>query len=235
VTRPADGGALRRDPLAPRRAPAGGVARGFGIGIAVVLARLGGRTRLRTDRGQVERLDTARVNFAHLDFLVDTFDVEGETHLGVWIYAEPSPTERGAYVHRGDEDEGVTDIDDIARAAIAYLWEHRERPSDDTLATARGLLEFTLAMQADDGEFYNFVFADGRINRLGITSRKGAGFWAARALWAIAEGMPAFAEHDPAFAERLRVAFVRGVPPFAAKIEPRPTERTRTGFGLPRP
>jgi hypothetical protein len=61
-----------------------------------------------------------------------------------------------------------------------------------------------MAMQDADGTFYNFVFADGRINRLGITSRKGAGFWAARALWAMAEGMPDFAESDPAFAERLR-------------------------------
>jgi hypothetical protein len=160
-----------------------------------------------------------RVDFAHLDFLVDTFDVEGEAHLGVWIYAEPSPTEAGAYVPRADEDEGATDVDDVARAAVAYLWAYRERPADATLATARGLLEFVLAMQADDGEFYNFVHPDGRINRLGITSRKGAGFWAARALWALAEGMTVFSEHDAEFTARLRAAFLRGIPPFAAKVD----------------
>jgi hypothetical protein len=178
--------------------------------------------------------DPGRVNLAHLDFLTDTFDVEGTPHLGVWIYAEPSPTERGAYIHRADEDEGATDIDDIARAAIAYLWDYRERPEASTLATARGLLEFTMAMQADDGEFYNFVFPDGRINRLGITSRKGAGFWAARGLWALAEGMPVFAPHDPAFAARLREAFVRGLPPFAAKVAPHHgTFVERLGYRVP--
>ncbi|MBA2668003.1 MAG: hypothetical protein H0U69_13325 [Trueperaceae bacterium] len=204
-----EGGALRRVP--------------FAILSAFVLAVAGSALA-----------QAALVNFAHLDFLTDTFDVEGEEHLGVWIYAEPSPTEADAYVHRADEDEGSTDIDDIARAAIAYLWEARERPSEATLATARGLLEFVMAMQADDGEFYNFVFPDGRINRLGITSRKGAGFWAARGLWALAEGIPVFAEHDPAFAERLRVAFLRGVPPFVAKIGPRyGTYLDRLGYRVP--
>jgi hypothetical protein len=178
--------------------------------------------------------DGGRVNLAHLDFLTDTFDVEGDPHLGVWIYAEPSPTEPGAYVPRGDEDEGVTDVDDIARAAIAYLWAYRADPQVATLETARGLLEFVIAMQADDGTFYNFVFADGRINRLGITSRAGAGFWAARGLWALAEAMPLFAEADPAFAARLRASFLRGVPPFLDKVEPRyGTFTERFGYDVP--
>jgi hypothetical protein len=175
-----------------------------------------------------------RVNLGHLDFLTDTFDVEGETHLGVWIYAEPSPTEPGAYVPRDVAAEGATDVDDVARAAIAYLWAHREGHGDAALEAARGLLEFTMAMQDDDGTFYNFVFADGRINRLGITSRKGAGFWAARALWALAEGLPDFADRDPDFAELLRASFLRGVPPFLAKVEPRyGTSTERFGYAVP--
>jgi hypothetical protein len=211
VRRRAEGAAPARGP----RTTASLLALTLGLGLAL------GPGLARADARADPAADPARVNFAHLDFLVDTFDVEGEAHLGVWIYAEPSPSDPGAYVHRADEDEGATDVDDIARAAIAYLWEHRERPSEATLATARGLLEFVLAMQADDGEFYNFVFPDGRINRLGITSRKGAGFWAARALWSLAEGMRTFAEHDPAFEGRLRAAFLRGIPPFAAKVAPR--------------
>jgi hypothetical protein len=175
-----------------------------------------------------------RLNLAHLDFLTDTFDVEGVPHLGVWIYAEPSPTEPGAYVPRADEDEGATDVDDVARAAIAYLWAHRVRGDDAALEAARGLLDFVMAMQDADGTFYNFVFPDGRINRLGITSRKGAGFWAARALWAMAEGLPDFAERDPAFAERLRQSFLRGVPPFLAKVAPRyGMYAERFGYAVP--
>jgi hypothetical protein len=212
------GGALRR---APRFAPALLLALVLAWGVGFALSGVAFATG-------------DRVNLAHLDFLTDTFDVEGEPHLGVWIYAEPSPTVPGAYVPRDVAAEGATDVDDVARAAIAYLWAHRERGDDATLETARGLLEFTMAMQDDDGTFYNFVFADGRINRLGITSRKGAGFWAARALWAIAEGMTDFAESDPAFAGRLRASFLRGVPPFLAKVEPSyGTFTERFGYAVP--
>src|SRR5690606_18511371 len=173
-------------------------------------------------------------NLAHLEFLTSEFEVEGESHLGVWIYAEPSPTEAGAYVGREAPGEGVTDLDDVARAAIAYLWHHAATGSEESLELARGLLEYVLAMQAEDGEFYNFVFADGTINRLGITSRKGAGFWAARGLWALAEGMRSFAETDPGFSAALREAFLRGVPPFEAKVAPAYGDhRERHGFSAP--
>ena len=158
-------------------------------------------------------------NFEHLNFLTQPFDVEGEDLLGVWIYAEPSPTEPGAYVGREAPGEGVTDLDDVARAAIAYLWAYENGVVPD-LEQARGLLDFTLALQAEDGEFYNFVFADGSINRLGRTSRKGAGFWAARGLWALAEGYRVFKVTDPEYAAQLQEAFLRGIPPFVAKVEP---------------
>lgn len=161
-----------------------------------------------------------RVNFDHLDFLTDDVEVEGVRHLAVWIYAEPSPIEVDAYVHREAPGEGITCVDDVARAAIAYLWGYRDGLDPDGLAKARGLLEFVMAMQAEDGEFYNFVFEDGTINRLGITSRKGAGWWAARAVWALAEGYAAFREREPELAVRLEASLLRALPPFAAKVMP---------------
>lgn len=186
--------------------------------LATALLSLGGAM----GQGATEGMPSGglRTNLDHLRFLTDVFEVEGEQHLGVWIYAEPSPTDPDAYVGRDVAAEGATDIDDVARAAIAYLWWYDLHGDDSALALARGLLDFTMAMQAEDGEFYNFVFADGRINRLGITSRKGAGFWAARALWALAEGYRVFQQADPSYAAELRDAFLLGLPPFEAKIEP---------------
>ncbi len=173
-------------------------------------------------------------NLDHLNVLTTEFDVEGESLLGVWIYAEPSPTVPGAYEGREAPGEGVTDLDDVARAAIAYLWHYEVTGEEESLTLARGLIGYVLAMQADDGEFYNFVFADGSINRLGITSRKGAGFWAARGLWSLAEGMRTFAAIDPEYTAELRDAFLRGVPPFEAKIAPAYGElRSRHGFEAP--
>lgn len=161
------------------------------------------------------------VNLGHLDHLSQPFEVEGEVHRGVWIYAEPGLAEGDPYQFREAPGEGVTDVDDVARAAIVYLWAAEDGLADHALQYAREQIDFVLALQADDGEFYNFVFEDGRINRLGITSRKGAGFWAARSLWVIAEGMRLFQEEDPAYYAVLKGAFLRGVEPFARNMEQR--------------
>src|SRR5690606_12931380 len=85
-------------------------------------------------------------NLAHLESLTTEVEVEGERHLGVWIYAEPSPTEAGAYVGREAPGEGVTDLDDVARAVVAYLRHHEATGSERSLELARGLLGYVLAM-----------------------------------------------------------------------------------------
>ncbi|HZW28421.1 MAG TPA: hypothetical protein VFF08_08180 [Trueperaceae bacterium] len=229
------GGALRRAPAcAGRRVPprpAGRLAAALGLAAALLTASPAGAQGAGQERSWP---DEPLTNLSHLESLTAEFDVEGERLLGVWIYAEPSPTDPDAYVGREAPGEGVTDLDDVARAVVAYLWHHEATGSERSLELARGLLGYVLAMQAEDGEFYNFVLADGRINRLGITSRKGAGFWAARALWALAEGMRAFADGDPAFAAELRQAFLRGVPPFEAKVAPAyGTSTTRHGLEAP--
>ncbi len=165
------------------------------------------------------------VNLDHLDHLSQEFEVEGQTLRGIWVYAEPGLTDSDPYTFKDAPGEGVTDVDDIARAALVYL-------SAGRLDYARGQLDFLLAMQTEDGTFYNFVFEDGSINRLGITSRSGTNFWSARALWAIAEGMAHFAD-DPYYSE-LREAFLRGVTPFAALVDSRwPEYQERHGFTAP--
>ncbi len=165
-------------------------------------------------------------NLEHLDHLSQEFEVEGETHRGVWIYAEPGLQPGDPYVFREAPGEGVTDIDDVARAAITYMWV-------DRLDYARGQLGYIMALQDEDGTFYNFVFEDGTINRIGITSRKGTNFWAARALWAIGEGMKAFAD-DAEFYAELRESFLRGVEPFAALVDASyGTYIERHGFSAP--
>lgn len=160
------------------------------------------------------------IELAHLDHLSQLFDVEGERLRGVWIYAEPGPTETDPYVYRGAPGEGLTCVDDVARAALVYLAAARQGLSPHALAYARDQLDFVLAFQAQDGEFYNFADEFGKINRLGITSRKGAGFWAARALWAIGDGMIAF-QGDADYYETLRGAFLSGASAFARNVDAR--------------
>jgi hypothetical protein len=67
-------------------------------------------------------------------------------------------------------------------------------------------------LQAEDGQFYNFIFADHSINREGRTSLKSFGWWAARGVWAFGEGYRVLHKRDPAYAailqQHLQKAFV---------------------------
>ena len=186
--------------------------------VALAAALCGSVATAQDEADPAASASNLALNFAHLDHLSRLFEVEGQELRGVWIYAEPGLEPGAPYQFRGAAGEGVTDIDDIARAAIAYLWAAELGVVDHALEYARGQLEFVMAMQDDDGEFFNFVFSDGSINRLGITSRKGAGFWSARALWSLAEGMHTFQESDPEFYQQLRSAFLLGVGPFASAV-----------------
>ncbi|MEA3334638.1 MAG: sugar-binding protein [Chloroflexota bacterium] len=68
-----------------------------------------------------------------------------------------------------------------------------------------------MRLQADDGQYYNFVFdRDGTINEDGRTSYKSSGWWAARGQWALANGYRIFKEVDPDYAARLQTAYLRG-------------------------
>jgi hypothetical protein len=102
------------------------------------------------------------------------------------------------------------------------------------LKRARGFLNFVLTMQADDGDFYNFVFADRSINRDGRTSVKSFGWWAARGVWALAAGARVYRETDPAFAATLRRAVERSLPRVRALVERYGEEGVEAGFRIPR-
>lgn len=139
------------------------------------------------------------INLNHLEYLRDEFKIEGQTKVGYWIYAEKFGDK---YVHTEAKGEGVTCVDDVARVAILYTELYKIDSQEFYLQRAKEALDFVLAFQDTDGDFYNFVFSDGTINRQGITSRKSANWWAARAFWSIANAIEIF-ETDKEFQERL--------------------------------
>jgi uncharacterized protein YyaL (SSP411 family) len=114
----------------------------------------------------------------------------------VHIYAEYPD-----YKWRGDEDEGIACVDDASRAAIFYLREYKARNQPEHLKKARMLLKFLLAMQADNGYYYNFIFPDGSINTEGSTSKPEPNFWSWRTLWAFGEGIENLDGSDPLVSE----------------------------------
>lgn len=146
----------------------------------------------------------AGLNLSHLEFLRDEFNIEGNTKIGYWIYADRRPD--GSYRHIEAPGEGVTCVDDVARAALLYLRLFETSKSELYYIRAREALDFLLEMQDNDGDFYNFVFSDGSINRNGPTSRKGGNWWAARGLWALSVGSRVLSEIDSSYSMELAKA-----------------------------
>src|SRR5690606_35436897 len=88
---------------------------------------------------------------------------------------------------------------------------YERRGDDRALELTRACLNFTMALQAEDGQYYNFVLdREGTINREGITSQKEWGWWAARAQWALAVGYRVLKDAEPDYAATLEAAYQRG-------------------------
>jgi hypothetical protein len=110
--------------------------------------------------------------------------------------------------------EGIACVDDAARAALVYLTDYESTGDATSLDKARRLLNFVLYMQAEDGQFYNFILdRAGTINQTGNTSFKSSGWWAARAARALGAGYRVMRLVDPGYASQLDQAFqrIRGV------------------------
>ena len=135
------------------------------------------------------------VNTEHLDHLFEkAIDANGDTVGIIHIYSEAPD-----YQWIGDSDEGIACVDDAARAAIFYLRNYHYTGLDASREKAKSLLGFLLAMQASNGYFYNFIFADHTINRDGITSRAEPNWWSWRALWAIGEALTVLDRNEALF------------------------------------
>ncbi len=143
--------------------------------------------------------DLKFVNLSHLNHLYEDVVIGGKEMGIIHIYAEYPD-----YAWVDAHSEGIACVDDVARAAVVYL-RHFEITDDATsLKRARKLLDFCLYMQAEDGQFYNFIYADHAINREGETSFKSFGWWAARGVWALGEGYRVFHKLDASYADLLK-------------------------------
>ncbi len=149
--------------------------------------------------GSITFSQQSLVNFAHLEHLTEGIYFNGDSVNFVHIYADyPS------YKWIDANDEGIACVDDAARASVACLRHYELTKTHSSLKKAKELLKFIIKMQASDGHFYNFIFADHTINRNGKTSYKSFGWWAARGMWCMGLGFRVFEKTDPAFASELQ-------------------------------
>ncbi len=159
-------------------------------------------TAIQSSANSIDRGD---VNLAHLNFLVEDVDIAGQPMAITHIYSEYP-----RYEWVDASGEGIAAVDDAARAALVYLDDYESTRDPASLDKARRLLNFLLYMQADDGQFYNFILdRAGTINQTGNTSFKSSGWWAARAARALGAGYRVMRSLDPTYASQLDQAFQR--------------------------
>jgi hypothetical protein len=144
------------------------------------------------------------VNFSHIDHLSERIPMDGDTVKIIRIYADyPS------YDWVDASNEGITCLDDVGRTAVAYLRHYELTKNAASKKQAKEYLKYVLKLQAEDGQFYNFIYADHSINRNGATSFKSLGWWAARGVWSCGIGYRLFAKDDPGFAAQLKASIER--------------------------
>ena len=149
------------------------------------------------------------VNFRHLEHLTEKIAFAGDTVSIVHIYSNYPDYH---WVEAEDSGpEGVACVDDAARAAVVYLRHYELTGNLTSLIKAKSFLKFVLKMQAEDGEFYNFIFADHSINRDGKTSYKSFAWWAVRGVWSLCLGYRVFRQVDSGFASGLKSAIDRSL------------------------
>nr|PZN51783.1 MAG: hypothetical protein DIU68_15845 [Chloroflexota bacterium] len=145
------------------------------------------------------------VNLDHLKFLTEPVVVDGTEMALVHIYSEYPE-----YEWVDAAGEGLSAVDDVARAAVVYLWEYERTGDESLLELARLCLNFVMYMQTENGEFYNFVTdRAGTINEHGNTSYRSLGWWAMRGLWSLGEGVRVFDAVDAGYADTLAEAYLR--------------------------
>ncbi|MFA6542512.1 MAG: hypothetical protein WCT99_13010 [Bacteroidota bacterium] len=168
------------------------------------------------------------VNFSHIEHLSQRIAIGGDSVTIVHIYAD-YPT----YQWIDANNEGIACVDDAARAAVAYL-RHYELTKDRTnLEKGKELLKFILQMQADDGHFYNFIYADHSINRTGQTSFKSFGWWAARGVWSMGVGYRILKDSDPVFASVLQKEIEKTFPSLDTLLLKYGATRKISGLTIP--
>ncbi len=137
----------------------------------------------------------------------------GPSALAVAVYADMNDE---PIVARESGMEGVACVDDAARLlnVLCDVWTATRLPWVERWA--RGVLDFVMWMQEDDGRWLNFVYDwDGTRNEDGLTSNVGENFWHARALCGTAHAWLTFGDERAERALRLGLdhAVAKDAPP----------------------
>lgn len=153
------------------------------------------------------------VNPHHLDHLYEERQFSGKTIGFVYIYAEAPD-----YKYVEAVREGISCVDDVARAAVFYRLEYLKHQDKKTFNKIAALSRFLLYVQNQNGFYNNFIFADGSVNTVFRTSVAEPNWWSWRAVWALATVYDVIREKDTSLAGEMKLSMQRlisvATPPF---------------------
>ncbi len=168
------------------------------------------------------------LNLSHLDHLYQEVEIAGKPMAIVHIYADYPK-----YEWADASGEGTACVDDAARAAVFYLRHYRDAGQPASLGKARNLIEFILHMQARNGLFYNFVYADLTINTTRENSLPKADWWTWRAVWALGESYAYFKDVNPDYASKLKKSLAKVFPAIDSVLQSYPQFKENKGIRQP--
>ncbi len=143
------------------------------------------------------------LSLSHLQNLKWNFELNTKAVTAWWVYSKPALSNANEYVKTASKNEGAACVDDAARAVVLLLQLYEETKATTYLKDAKGGLNFLMAMEENNGEFYNFVYRNGKINRYGITSRRSVSWWTVRGFWALSMGARVFKSIDVNYSKKL--------------------------------
>ncbi|MFC1483437.1 hypothetical protein ACFL45_08370 [Candidatus Neomarinimicrobiota bacterium] len=176
--------------------------------------------------GETIGTEQSPANLQHALSLVDSVQVGGQTLMYINIYADyPS------YQPIGAPGEGIACVDDAGRFMEVLETEIIEYGRRDLIPLARGITRFLLYLQRADGLWYNFIYADGSINKTHKNSKAEFSWWAARGMRGLAAAYNIFRGEEKEFADTLQSRFQLSARHFTPILRKYPT-MNMTPLGL---
>jgi len=121
------------------------------------------------------------INLSHALSLIDSMVVNGEILTYIQVYADAPSYEPVPAV-----GEGIACVDDVGRFMEVLETEILIYHKSELIPIAAGMTRFLLYLSRDDGLWYNFMSADGSINKTHENSAADFGWWAIRGLRGLA-------------------------------------------------
>ena len=168
------------------------------------------------------------VNTQHLDYLYESVSKDKMSYGIIHIYSEYPGYH---FVEAGGE--GISCVDDVARAAVFYNLYYQQNPSTKIYDKMEALTRFQLMVQNENGYYNNFVLKDHSVNTTFRTSIAEPNWWSWRALWSLASLYETVKAQNPLLADSMLQSLrkvVKVVLPLYTKTK---TYEEQEGFSIP--